>query len=89
MQTHTSAADHTLPHDDLALVPIATVRRLVGLRDSAIYERVRGQRMPAPLRLSARCSRFRAGDLREYLRDPLGWKPEKAIDAQRPKGATQ
>lgn len=88
MQTHITAADYSLPHDDLALVPIGTVRRLVGLGDSAIYERVREQRMPAPLRLSARYSRFRAGDLREYLRDPLGWKPEKAIDAQRPARAT-
>lgn len=86
MQTHTTAAELSLPHDDLALVPIANVRRLLGLGDSAIYERVRGQRMPAPLRLSGRCSRFRAGDLREYLRDPLGWRPDKAIDARQ--GAT-
>lgn len=76
-----------LPSDDLALVPISTVRLLVGLKDSAIYDRVKRHRMPAPLRLSGRCSRFRAGDLREYLRDPLGWTPAKAIDSERAKGA--
>ena len=81
MQTHTPAAT-ALPAEDMALVTIATVRQLVGLKDSAIYERVKAQRMPAPLRLSGRCSRFRVGDVREYLRDPLGWSPGKAIDAK-------
>jgi prophage regulatory protein len=82
MQNHTQGAA-ALPAEDLALVSIATVRQLVGLRDSAIYDRIRNLRMPAPLRLSGRCSRFRVGDVREYLRDPLGWSPEKAIDAPR------
>lgn len=76
-----------LPAEDLALIPIGTVSALVGLKDSAIYDRVKEQRMPAMLRLSPRCSRWRAGDIREYLRDPLNWAPGKAIDAATAKAA--
>lgn len=77
----------TLPAEDLALISIGMVSALVGLKDSAIYDRVKNQRMPAPLRLSRRCSRFRAGDVREYLRDPMNWSPGKAIDAATTKAA--
>lgn len=78
-----------LPADDAALVPLQLLVPIVGLRKSAIYARIaaRPARFPAPLRLSGRCSRFRAGDIRAYLRDPLGWTADKAIDA--PKSSEQ
>ena len=72
-----------LPADDLALISMGLVIPIVGMKKSATHARIATGRFPAPLRLSGRCSRFRAGDIREYLRDPLGWSPEKAIDAPR------
>ena len=70
-----------LPADDLALVSMGLVIPIVGMKKSATHARIAAGRFPAPLRLSGRCSRFRAGDIRTYLRDPLGWTPDKAIDA--------
>lgn len=40
------------------LIPIREVSSLVGLRDSAIYNRIRAKRFPEPVRLSQRCSRW-------------------------------
>ena len=70
-----------LPGDDLALVAMSLVTRIVGMKKSATHARIAAGRFPAPLRLSVRCSRFRAGDIRAYLRDPLGWTGGKALDA--------
>lgn len=81
--THTTTGQLApiLPADDLALVSMGFVIPIVGLKKSALFARVADRRFPAPLRLSGRCSRFRAGDIRAYLRDPLGWNQSKAIDA--------
>lgn len=71
----------TLPTDDFALVPITAVETVVGYKNSAIYARVRTGTFPAPLRLSYKCSRWRAGDIRRWLKDPYGWTPALAMDA--------
>lgn len=70
-----------LPADDWALVPIKLVRPVVGLKDSSLYERISAGTFPRPLRLSYRCSRFRAGDIRRWLAEPMNWHQGKAIDA--------
>jgi predicted DNA-binding transcriptional regulator AlpA len=71
-----------LPADGMALVPLGLLFAIVGLKKSALFARIRAGRFPAPLRLSGRCSRFRVSDVREYLRDPLGWSQDKAADRQ-------
>ena len=76
-----------LPADDLALVSIRLLVPIVGLKKSALYARIQAGRFPAPLRLSARCSRFRVGSVRAYLRDPLGWSADKANDTLQLEGA--
>lgn len=70
-----------LPADDLALISIEVVKPVVGLKNSAIYERAKARTFPAPLRLSYKCSRWRAGDIRRWLKDPYGWTPAMAMDA--------
>lgn len=70
-----------LPADDLALVPITVVEAVVGYKTSAIYQRAKARTFPAPLRLSYKCSRWRAGDIRRWLKDPYGWTPALAMDA--------
>lgn len=72
-----------LPADDLALVDGKTVDRFTGLKRSARYERIAAGKFPRPLALTARCSRYRAGDIRRWLQDPLGWTPDCAIDKPR------
>jgi len=78
---HKAPAGPVLPADDLALVPTALVMPIVGLKESAIRTAIIGGQFPQPLRLAPRCVRFRAGDIRAWLADPLGWNPGKAIDA--------
>ena len=61
-----------LPADDLALVSLKAVMPIVGMRHSALYLRISEGAFPRPLRLSYRCARFRVGDVRAWLADPLG-----------------
>jgi predicted DNA-binding transcriptional regulator AlpA len=70
-----------LPNEPLSLVSLDVVCGVTGTKKTFVYDAVREGRMPRPLRLSSRCSRWRAGDIREYLRDPLNWSSGKAIDA--------
>ncbi len=50
-----------------ALLPISVVEELIGLRKSAIYRRVACGDFPEPMRLSSKCSRWRAGDVAAWL----------------------
>jgi prophage regulatory protein len=70
-----------LPTDTLALVEFKAVCAVLRAGRSFVHDSVKAGRMPAPIRLSKRCMRWRAGDIREYLRDPLNWSPSKAIGA--------
>ena len=54
-------------HDPAALLHIATVTSVVGLQRTAIYDGVRAGTFPPPIRLSARCSRWPAGAIRQWL----------------------
>lgn len=68
-----------------ALVDKYTRRAVTGLGDSETYDRIAQGRFPAPIKLGPRCSRWRMGDLRAWLADPIGWR---AVEAQT-KGGTR
>ncbi|MBQ1763752.1 MAG: AlpA family phage regulatory protein [Aquincola sp.] len=54
-------------YDD-ALLGLPAVKALTGISgDSTVTKLVEGKRFPAPIRLSHRCSRWRAGDIRAWL----------------------
>ena len=55
----TAAGDELLYFD--------SVSARVGLRRTAIYERISNGTFPQPVRLSARCVRWRASDIRHWL----------------------
>jgi prophage regulatory protein len=50
-----------------ALLKMATVTALTGLSRATIYRLLAEKRFIQPVRLSARCTRFRAGDLAAWL----------------------
>lgn len=50
-----------------ALLRLATVEALTGLSRSSIYAKLARQEFPQPVRLGARCTRFRAGDVQAWL----------------------
>ena len=75
-----------LPADDLALISLNNIMPIVGMKHSALYARIAACTFPRPLRLSYRCARFRAGDVRTWLADPMGWHQGKAIDRELPFG---
>ncbi len=53
-----------------SLMHIDTVCAVVGLKRTSIYDRMRDAErpFPQPIRLSARCSRWRSGDVTEWLK---------------------
>jgi predicted DNA-binding transcriptional regulator AlpA len=53
---------------DLQLLDIKAVGALVGLKSSAIQDRVRRGDFPEPIRMGARCTRWPAGAVRQWLR---------------------
>ncbi len=53
------------------LLKIGEVQAFVGVGETAIKNMVRQGRLPAPLKLSKRCVRWRAGDLADWV-DGLG-----------------
>ena len=61
---------------DEALVDKHVRRAVTGLGDSEAYERIRKGTHPAPLLLGKRCARWRVGELRRWLADPLNWRAE-------------
>ena len=63
---------------DNALVDKHTRRSLTGLGESETYDRIAKGRHPAALKLGPRCSRWRVGDLRAWLADPLNWRAPEA-----------
>lgn len=51
-----------------ALLKIDITAGLTGLSKATVYRRVRDGSFPKPVRLSARCTRWRAGDVMAWLR---------------------
>jgi prophage regulatory protein len=61
-----------LPDD--ALVDKGVRKALTGLGDSWSYELTQQGRFPPPIKLGPRCARWRMGELRRWLSDPLGYR---------------
>jgi prophage regulatory protein len=49
------------------LMRFEAVSQAVGLRRSAVYARIRSGHFPAPVRLGARCVRWRASDIQAFI----------------------
>jgi prophage regulatory protein len=58
-------------HDD-ALLKLPLVTALTGLSSSSIYRKVAAGLFPPPVRLGARCSRWKAGCVNYWLRQQAG-----------------
>ncbi|MDO9438551.1 AlpA family transcriptional regulator [Hydrogenophaga sp.] len=54
---------------------LAAVEALTGTKKSKIYQRVKEGRFPAPERDGTRCSRWRAGDVLDFLQAQRVVKP--------------
>lgn len=50
-----------------ARLRIGTVEVVVGLKRSAIYDRIKNDKFPAPVKLGARCSRWSSDSIRAWL----------------------
>lgn len=50
-----------------ALLKFSTVSALTGLSRATLYRMLAEQRFVEPVRLSSRCTRFRAGDVTTWL----------------------
>lgn len=49
------------------LLALPVVCAMVGLRATALYDRIRSGQFPQPIRLSAKCSRWPAGVVSDWL----------------------
>ncbi len=50
-----------------ALLKISTVTQATGLSRASIYRRLAAGTFPAPVRLSTRCTRWQAADVRAWI----------------------
>ncbi len=50
-----------------ALLRIATVTQATGLSSATIYRKLAAGAFPAPIRLGARCTRWKAADVRAWI----------------------
>lgn len=50
-----------------ALLKITTVVQIVGLSTANIYRRIAAGTFPAPIKLTARCSRWKSEDIRAWI----------------------
>jgi prophage regulatory protein len=50
----------------------------VPLKRSEVYRRASAGTFPAPLKIGPRASAWRIGELQEWLKDPLSWRPGQA-----------
>lgn len=55
-------------NDDDALLAMPTVCALAGIGKSLIYEKVKAGTFPKPVKIGQRVTRWRAGDVRAWLR---------------------
>lgn len=61
------------PMDDLApgrLLRLPEVERMVGMKRSTIYDRIKANRFPAPVKSGSRISVWREDEVRTWLADP-------------------
>lgn len=62
---------NSLPDD--ALVNIQVTSDVVGLKTTAIYDRIKKHIFPKPEKFGTRCTRWRLGKLRRWLADPWNY----------------
>ena len=55
-----------------ALLRLRTVEAITGLSRSTIYAKLKAGEFVEPVRLGARCTRFRAGDVQAWLAAQVG-----------------
>lgn len=55
-----------------ALLRLRTVEAITGLSRSTIYAKVKAGEFVEPVRIGARCTRFRAGDVQAWLAAQAG-----------------
>lgn len=55
-----------------ALLRIPTVEAITGLSRSTIYAKLKAGEFVEPVRIGARCTRFRAGDVQAWLAAQVG-----------------
>ena len=60
---------------DEAFLRLPQVKAIVGLSRSTIYENVAAGCFPKQHKLTRHAAGWRLGDIRAWLRDPVGWKP--------------
>jgi prophage regulatory protein len=49
---------------------------MIGASRSWPWKLARDGRFPQPIKLSARCTRWRLSDVRAWMADPLAWQAE-------------
>lgn len=54
-------------NNPLSLLRIETVAALVGLGHTTIYRKIKAGEFPEPIRMGARCTRWRASDVTAWL----------------------
>lgn len=70
--TKTQAAQ-AAPADD-RLIADREVAHLIGASRSWPWKLARDGRFPQPIKLSARCTRWRLSDVRAWMADPMAWQ---------------
>lgn len=71
-------ADVQLPHSaltDLSLLDAKAVGAIVGVKPGTLRQWVRAKTFPAPVRVSARCSRWAVGSVKAWLQFKLYERP--------------
>jgi prophage regulatory protein len=68
-----------LPAD--AILRLPDVIRVTGLSRSSVYEKARRGQFPKSVKISQRVIGWRIGEVRQWLREPLGWcKPAQRVE---------
>jgi predicted DNA-binding transcriptional regulator AlpA len=63
---------------DGAILRVAAVARLVGCGPATVWRHARLGAFPAPVKVTAGMTGWRAGDVRAYLHDPQGWAANRS-----------
>jgi prophage regulatory protein len=58
----------------LAVLRLARVEEVTGLKKTAIYDRMARKTFPASIKLGARSVGWRVGDIEAFLIDPAGYR---------------
>lgn len=66
-------AQHTTQADD-RLITDKEVAHLLGASRSWPWKLAQAGKFPAPIKLSARCTRWRLSAVREWMADPQAWQ---------------